>query len=255
MSYDQEPVNTSSPKSKIPGYKEVEEGLMKDKEGKHSEAMKLYEKAGELGNKAAFLNMGNCYMFGKGISQDKKKAIEMYGKCGKICDDELEWIRELSNDKYVCGITLDLSYNYFGNLGAASIAEALKVNSTLKSLNLGSNWIEDSGAASIAEALKVNSTLLSLSLHYNAIKDSGAASIAEALKVNSSLTHLYLYINNVRDSGAMSLGEALKVNSTLTLLRLDKDKLGESGKKALREGQCNGCFIGLYDFDGKFWRP
>ena len=92
----------------IPGYKELSEGLKKDKEGKHSEAMKFYTRSGELGNKAAFLNMGNCYMFGKGVSKDKKKGIEMYGKCGKIGDDELGWIRELSNDRYVCGKELDL---------------------------------------------------------------------------------------------------------------------------------------------------
>ena len=96
------------PFSDIPGYKEVKEGLMKDKDGKHEEAMRLYEKGGVLGNKAAFLNMGNCYMFGKGVKEDKKKGIEMYEKCGSIGDDELGWIRELSNDKFVCGTVLNL---------------------------------------------------------------------------------------------------------------------------------------------------
>ena len=104
---------TTVDESSISGYKEVEKGLMKDKKGKHSEAMKLYEKGGELGNKAAFLNMGNCYMFGQGVSEDWKKGIEMYGKCGKIGDDELGWIRELSNDRYVCGKELDLVVCFF----------------------------------------------------------------------------------------------------------------------------------------------
>ena len=95
------------PISDIPGNKEVEEGLMKDKEGKHSEAMKMYEKAGKLGNKAAFLNMGNTYMFGAGsffraVKKNVKKGIEMYGRCGRIGDGELGWIRELSNDRLVC---------------------------------------------------------------------------------------------------------------------------------------------------------
>ena len=84
------------------------EGLKKDKAGRHKEAMVLYERAGELGNKAAFINMGNCYMFGKGVGQDKKKGIEMYGKCGRISKRELGWIRELSNDKFVCEEELDL---------------------------------------------------------------------------------------------------------------------------------------------------
>ena len=102
------PNKTSLNTSSIPGYKEVKEGLMKDKEGKHEEAMKFYEKGGELGNKAAFLNMGNCYMFGKGVNQDKKKGIEMYEKCGSIADVELGRMRELSNDMLVCGKKLDL---------------------------------------------------------------------------------------------------------------------------------------------------
>ncbi len=100
------PVSAQEPS--IAGYKEVKEGLMKDKEGNHEEAMELYEKAGKLGNKAAFLNMGNCYMFGKGVKEDKKKGIEMYEKCGRIGDDELGWIRKLSNDRYVCGTKLNL---------------------------------------------------------------------------------------------------------------------------------------------------
>ena len=47
-------------------------------------------------------------MFGKGVEEDKKKGIEMYGKCGKISKRELGWIRELSNDKFVCGKELNL---------------------------------------------------------------------------------------------------------------------------------------------------
>ena len=53
--------------STLPGYREMMEGLEKDKAGKHKGAMKLYERAGKLGNKGGFMNMGNCYMFGKGL--------------------------------------------------------------------------------------------------------------------------------------------------------------------------------------------
>ncbi len=99
--------------SSIPGYKEVEEGLMKNREGNHSEAMSVYERGGELGNKAEFLNMGNCYMFGKGVNEDLSKCIEMYEKCGKIGDDELGWIKALSNDRFVCATALNLSGLFF----------------------------------------------------------------------------------------------------------------------------------------------
>ena len=95
--------------SSLPGYEEMIEGVEKDKERKHEEAMKLYERAGELGNKGGFMNMGNCYMFGKGVEQDRRKGVEMWKKCGKIEESEVMWMRKLSNDRFVCGIELDLS--------------------------------------------------------------------------------------------------------------------------------------------------
>ncbi len=94
--------------SSLPGYREMMEGLEKDKEWNHSEAMKLYERAGELGNKGGFMNMGNCYLFGKGVGEDKRKGIEMWKKCGKIEESEVRWMRKLSNDRFMCGEDLDL---------------------------------------------------------------------------------------------------------------------------------------------------
>ena len=94
--------------SSLPGYEEMMEGLEKDKEGKHSEAMKLYERAGELGNKGGFMNMGNCFLFGKGVEEDGEKGIEMWKKCGKIEESEVMWMRKLSNERFVCGKELYL---------------------------------------------------------------------------------------------------------------------------------------------------
>jgi hypothetical protein len=55
-----------------------------------------------------------------------------------------------------------------GPEGGAAIAEALKVNSTLKFLDLQENQI-GSGAKAIAEALKVNTSLQKLILDSNKI--------------------------------------------------------------------------------------
>ena len=95
--------------SSLPGYEEMMEGFAKYREGKHEESMKLYERAGELGNKGGFMNMGNCYMFGKGVKQDRRKGVEMWKKCGKIEESEVMWMRKLSNDRFVCGEELDFS--------------------------------------------------------------------------------------------------------------------------------------------------
>ena len=65
-------------------------------------------------------------------------------------------------------------------MGANSLAQALRVNTSLSSLDLRSNSIGDEGANSLAEALIVNTSLSSLDLGYNSIGDEGANSLAQA---------------------------------------------------------------------------
>ena len=66
------------------------------------------------------------------------------------------------------------SHHNIGKEGAAAIAEVLKVNSTLTSLDLGYNWIEKEDTVLIVEALKVNSTLTSLDLRGNNFGEEGS---------------------------------------------------------------------------------
>tara|TARA_B100000795_G_scaffold264153_1_gene244282 strand:+ start:1174 stop:1596 length:423 start_codon:yes stop_codon:yes gene_type:complete len=77
-------------------------------------------------------------------------------------------------------------------MGISAIVDALKVNSSLRSLNLGFNQIGDAGSKAVAEALRVNSSLTSLNLRGCGIATEGGVAIAEALKVNGSLTSLNL---------------------------------------------------------------
>ena len=130
---------------------------------------------------------------------------------------------------------LRLWNNNIGAAGAASLAEAMKVSTTLTQLSLSNNKIGDAGAASLAEAMKVNTTLTELDLGNNKIGDAGATSLAEAMKVNTTLTQLYLERNNIGYAGAASLAEAMKVNTTLTQLRLWDNKIGDAGAASLAE--------------------
>ncbi|KAG0014464.1 hypothetical protein BGZ82_001746 [Podila clonocystis] len=115
--------------------------------------------------------------------------------------------------------TLDLEGNSIGENRAQALAEALKTNSTLTTLNLSSNAIGENGAQALAEALKTNSTLTTLDLGFNAIGENGAQALAEALKTNATLTTLGLLGNSIGEKGAQALAEALKTNSTLTIMR------------------------------------
>ncbi|CAF1559186.1 unnamed protein product, partial [Didymodactylos carnosus] len=100
--------------------------------------------------------------------------------------------------------------NNISNEGATSIADALKVNKTLRQLDVSHNNISNEGATSIADALKINTTLTWMSISNNNISNEGATSIAHALKINTTLSSLGISNNNISNEGATSIADALK---------------------------------------------
>ena len=116
--------------------------------------------------------------------------------------------------------------------GALSLADALKVNTTLTSIDLSGNNIQAAGALSLADALKVNTTLTSIDLRDNNIQAAGALSLAEALKVNTTLTSIDLGSNNIEDAGALSLTQALLINPCLLKLKgVDSPEIAKTIKR------------------------
>ena len=61
----------------------------------------------------------------------------------------------------------------------------------------------------VAEMLRVNTTLTSLDLRINEIGDAGAAALGEALRVNGALTSLSLVGNNISAADEAALLAAL----------------------------------------------
>ena len=123
--------------------------------------------------------------------------------------------------------SLDLCRNPgIGNPGVMSLCEALKVNTTLSSLNLSGTGISDAGVLSLVEVLKTNtSSLTSLSLSEIKISHHSVKSIAEVLRVNSTLKELKFEGNNVGSDGAELIAESLKANTTLKILILSKNNI------------------------------
>jgi Ran GTPase-activating protein (RanGAP) involved in mRNA processing and transport len=116
--------------------------------------------------------------------------------------------------------SVDFSSNQMTDTGVRSLAEMLRVNTTLKDLNLSHNYFYDDGVAALGEALRVNATLTRLVLSYNSAGDNGAASLAAALLVNTGLKDLQLRRASIGLAGATALAEALMVNRTLTSVDL-----------------------------------
>jgi Ran GTPase-activating protein (RanGAP) involved in mRNA processing and transport len=78
-------------------------------------------------------------------------------------------------------------------------------DSFLRVVSLRGNGITDVGAKGIANALKTNRTLFSLNLFDNKIQKTGAEYFGETLKANSTLQTLSLGKNNIGDDGLLSL--------------------------------------------------
>ncbi|KAF9083380.1 hypothetical protein BGX29_003197, partial [Mortierella sp. GBA35] len=143
--------------------------------------------------------------------------------------------------------TLDLQYSKIGSHEAQIMAEALKTNSTLTTLDLTHNKVGSNGTQALSEALKTNLTLTTLNLKFNSIESNGAQALAEALKTNSTLTTLNLQFNSIESNGAQALAETLKTNSTLTTLYLSYNLIESNGAVALAEAlKTNSTLITLY---------
>ena len=75
--------------------------LEEHERGEHEAAVELYKEAAEKGSQLACFNLGNCIMFRKGVERNWLKAIEWWKKGGEIKNEDVEWMRELSNDRWM----------------------------------------------------------------------------------------------------------------------------------------------------------
>jgi Ran GTPase-activating protein (RanGAP) involved in mRNA processing and transport len=109
---------------------------------------------------------GNC------VAQfsDRLTDIELFPLC-----------EVLENDIHM--VSLDMSYNIFGDQGAEAVNRMLQCNKVLKHLSLRSNQVHEKGAQDVAKSLTKNRALLSLDLSENEIGDKGGLAIAQALQV------------------------------------------------------------------------
>ena len=135
-------------------------------------------------------------------------------------------------------ISLNLRYNDIGDAGATQLAECLRFNKTRSSLLLLDNKIGDAGAAQLAGCLRTTTTLTNLVLSRNRIGNAGAIQLAESLRLNATLKSLNLAVNNIADAGATQLVNSLRVNTTLTSLDMRLNRLNLARAQAF-EATCS----------------
>ena len=140
--------------------------------------------------------------------------------------------------------TLSLNYNYLGDEGAKEIAEMLggngaessgTVNTTLEHIYLDSCNIGPIGAQHLAQALLVNTSVKTLSLDYNHIGDTISPEVLERNQATShriNLDRVYLHHCSIGPIETQYLAQVLSVDTSLFLT---VNPLGDEGAKALAE--------------------
>ncbi|KAJ1480930.1 hypothetical protein T484DRAFT_1809197 [Baffinella frigidus] len=132
-------------------------------------------------------------------------------------------------------LCLSLTNNYIHADGAASLAQAVSVNTTLTELHLDWNPLGPVGVSHLADALRKNKALRSLNLEASDARDTGARSMGAALPLNSTLTTLILDTCNISHEGGTAIADGLRSNQTLASLSLSGNPLGDAGGVALAE--------------------
>ena len=153
---------------------------------------------------------------------------------------------------------VELSNCDIGRVEAQHLAQALCVNTSVKTLDLSRNPLGDEGAKALAEMLggngaessgTVNTTLEHVDLSSCNIGPVGAQHLAQALCVNTSVKTLDLSDNHLSDEheGAKALAEMLggngtessgTVNTTLEHVDLSWCHIGPVGAQRLAQALC-----------------
>ncbi|KIJ60815.1 hypothetical protein HYDPIDRAFT_31861 [Hydnomerulius pinastri MD-312] len=134
--------------------------------------------------------------------------------------------------------TLDLRGNDL-RTGVSYLAQVLKRNRTLKVLNLSENKLDVQCLVSIAEALKYNLCLETLDLSRNPCSGpslEGIQSLRTAFTLNTALKRLFLSSTHLTSSGAIALAEFLPESRSLLHLDLTLNALDIAGVLALSKG-------------------
>lgn len=125
---------------------------------------------------------------------------------------------------------------------AISIANVLKINKSINTLDFSSGIICRDGVLAIFEALSKpnNNTLKKLDLSGNGFFDCCEAIKrklnAHKLNANTSLTEPDAWDFSLDYDAAIIFGELLKVNTSLTMLNLQGNEIGNLGTVAMADG-------------------
>ncbi|XP_052028408.1 leiomodin-2 [Apodemus sylvaticus] len=162
------------------------------------------------------INLSNGNSGGTQRNTESPAAIH---PCGNptVIEDALEKIRNNDPD------TTEVNLNNIENITSQTLsrfADALKENTVVKTFSLANTHADDAAAIAIAEMLKVNEHITSINVESNFITGKGILAIMRALQHNTVLTELRFH-NQRHIMGSqveMEIVKLLKENTTLLRL-------------------------------------
>ncbi|CAE7832700.1 NLRC3 [Symbiodinium sp. KB8] len=195
----------------------------------HDEGVKALAEALKVNKSVAFINLQGVQMGPQGA-----KAVAVAAA--------------LQSNKVIKKIIL--CHNPIRDEGTEALAEALKVNESVTSIDFSAK-ITDDGARALAEVLRVNKSLVHMDMSQcaqdpydslsrinmmsNKMGSEGAKAFAALLKTNPSVTEINLACNHIDDEGAEALAEGLRDNTSVVIMSLCHNVIGSEGTKALKE--------------------
>ena len=139
----------------------------------------------------------------------------------------------LANPSVPCPrlVRLYIRGSSIGNEGSTMLGDALRNNSTLRSLSLTSSLITMAGAADLGKGLSANNTLERLTLGHNALRSEGLSRLVESLVDHPSLLSVNVMSNGIQGENQSGMWDGLAA-TRLKELDLQDNELTDS---ALRE--------------------
>jgi len=130
---------------------------------------------------------------------------------------------------------IDLSSRNFGPLSAVIVAKLIeRYRPQLASFAIDKNAILTEGAQYVAEMLKTNDDIKTLDIRFCALGPEGIALIADALCVNTSVDKVLALANHLGKEGAKSMVAVLENTQSLRYVDLQDNLFPPEDKTALR---------------------
>jgi len=130
--------------------------------------------------------------------------------------------------------TLNISECQINEEGAVSLGWMLHENQSLQTINFAWNNLGSERAAkAIADGLRYNTTLTSVDLSHTGLRDNAGQFIADILEENDVILHLNLGGNALGEVACSVMAAALSKNSTLQTLDMSANPLGMTGATIL----------------------